>query len=117
MLNQDAVYWAPVKDAAGRVVPDVNGRTSYLPPRPIKVFWIDNVQTIKDAAGNERVSRSTVFVGEDLDADGVLFEGPLASVPQSGRDKPFLLVRSYKILGKGRIRTIKGDQQVRTVFL
>lgn len=70
MLKQTAVYWAP--HGFG---PD--GQPEYEPPIEIKVRWEDVHEVFVDNQGNDIVSNSVVYVGEDVKPQGALWLGKL----------------------------------------
>lgn len=66
MRRQVAVYWAPGAD-------DYFATESYAPPVELLVRWVDVNQQIVNARGEIRVTKSEVYVGQDLELDGVLW--------------------------------------------
>jgi hypothetical protein len=74
MRQQTAVYWPP----AGR---DDYNRMAYGAPRELRVRWVDTTETVLNTKGQTKVSKSKVYVGEDVQEDGVLWPGKLADVP------------------------------------
>lgn len=74
-LRQFAVYWAPAEA-------DETGRQGYAGPVEIKCRWEDVQQLQEEAnAGDNWVSKSTVYVDRELQLQGVLWKGKLADLP------------------------------------
>lgn len=118
-----AVYWAPVKDASGNVVPDNFGNPSYLAPVQFTpedgsgVFWEASTDIYMDAKGQQRVSKAKVFVGQDVTELGFLWEGLLTDIPNSLRSTPKKLYKAAEIMRFDKIPTLDYDQWLRKVYL
>jgi len=67
---QTAVYWGtPVEDGYG-------GKT-FADPVEIDCRWEDTLEVISDADGNEIISKSAIYVTQDVDEQGYLYLGTL----------------------------------------
>jgi hypothetical protein len=117
MRKQDAVYWGLVKDEFDRPLPDRGGRLQWLQPVEIKVFWIDLQELFLDAAGQQKMSRSKVFVGDDVDKGGRLRQGLLADVPAGLTMLPENLPGAFSIEAFRKVPTFTPDEFARIVFL
>ena len=76
MLNYDhCVYWAPTgsKTQFGKVL--------FENPIELGCRWEEGVFAKRDADGDEQVFNGTVYVGQDLNIDGMLWHGRLNAVP------------------------------------
>lgn len=70
ILKQTAVYWAP-----SGFGPD--GQPTYDTPIEIKCRWEDTHEVFVDSQGNDVVSNSMVYVGQDLKVQGQLWLGDM----------------------------------------
>ena len=70
-MTQTATYWGPGTS-------DGFGGFSYPAPVPILCRWEDNNERVRDADGNEFVSRSVVYPDRDVDRQGWLYQGTSA---------------------------------------
>lgn len=118
-----AVYWPPVKDEQGRILVDRNGNPRYDDPVELTpddgtgVFWMDQNELIVDGTGQQRMSKSRVYIGFDADLNGVLFNGRLADVPPSLTNDPLRIPKIAQIIAFNRLPTLTYDQFVRVCFL
>jgi hypothetical protein len=77
MIKYDyAVYWPP----AGR---DARNQQLYGPPVELPVRWDERARLFINAQGEQKVSRALVYVGQDLEVNGVLWHGRLANANQA----------------------------------
>lgn len=75
MLKYDKlVYWAP----KGK---DRVGKTTFENPVEMRCRWEDGATVVRDQNGEEHIYNATVFVGEDLDVEGMLWHGEIIDVP------------------------------------
>ena len=78
--NQTIVYWGtPEKDKFGV--------KTFAVPVEISGRWEDKNDLFIDASGRESVSKAFVFVGQDLDLQGWLYLGTLASISSAADPK------------------------------
>lgn len=109
-LKQTAVYWGTPTD-------DGYGTFSYADPVEINCRWEDQIEVIKDSTGAEVVSHSTVYVGQDLDDQGMLYLGELDDLDSSEEANPKTIFDAYRILKFDKIPNIKGTVFERTAYL
>lgn len=89
MLQEPVACWIPVTNDAGEIILDENQQPTYEDPIEIKVFWIDSVEEYLSGRGENRISRSIVFVGIDMPPWGtLLYRAPLSSLTQQQEDDP-----------------------------
>jgi len=92
---QTAVYWGnPQNDGSG-------GKTFDAPveltPPENGVRWEDMHQLVADAKGNEITSRALVFVNQDVDEEGMLYLGTLASLSVAQKADPMIVDGAHTI--------------------
>lgn len=79
--NQDLVYWGtPVNDGLGGV--------TFAAPVNIKGRWEDVQKKVIDASGQEIVSTSLVYLGQDVDIGGWLYRGKILDIVSADRTIP-----------------------------
>ncbi|KKL89031.1 hypothetical protein LCGC14_1918790 [marine sediment metagenome] len=84
-----AVYWAsPVSDGAVNRFDD---------PKEIEVFWKGASSTDNDKTGREINSMDRVYVSEDLDQGGMLWQGALCDLTTAEKADPRTISNSYEI--------------------
>lgn len=111
MRRQKAVYWDP----AGT---DETGRKGYAAPVELRVRWEDVQEMFTDKNGSQSVSKAKVYPGEDLDLQGVLWHGALASLTST--TDPFLNPGASEIRGWSKLPTARPkseDDALRIAYL
>lgn len=73
MLKQIAVYWAPSGS-------DDYGKPTYSNPVEIKCRWEDAQEVYVTLQGENKVSRSKVFLASDVEPKGILMLGTLSDI-------------------------------------
>ncbi len=79
--KQDLVYW-------GTPVHGGLGGDTFATPVEIKGRWEDAQKKFTDSNGNEIVSSSVVYLGQDVDIGGWLFRGKLTDIGSADEDSP-----------------------------
>ena len=107
MRRQDAVYW------------EVNGygddgQPAFDPPREIRVRWEDVHEVFVDDQGNDIVSNSVVYVGEDLKTQSMLWLGKLTDLDS---DIPHENEKAYAIRKFEKIPNLKASDFLRIAVL
>lgn len=88
--KQTALYWGtPVKDGYGSF--------SYADPVEIYCRWEDKIEVITDSDGKEYVSKSQVYVLQDVDEDGYLYLGDLDDLDSAAEESPETVTGAYRI--------------------
>lgn len=82
--KQTAVYW-------GNPVNDGQGGFTFDNPIEIKCRWEDRNETFVTSNGNEAVSKSIVYVLQDLDQEGCLYLGTLDDLLESAESEGTLI--------------------------
>lgn len=103
-LNQQATYW----EKTGK---STYGDPSFDSPRTILVRWEDKNVVFTNAAGEEAVASSRVFLGEDIRAGDFLFLGVSTTVDPKG------LTDAMKVQGFSKIPQLTGGDFERVAFL
>lgn len=109
--NQTIVYWAnPVADGRG-------GHT-FDAPVEVQGKWEDSQKRVIDADGNESLSESVIYVGQDMEAGEWVFLGALADIPSSEDDtNPGDVTGSRQIVRFNKIPNMAADDFERRAFL
>lgn len=90
---------------------DSAGEVSFAAPRQITVRWEQKSKAILNAEGEEVVSTSRVYVGEDLTTDDFLLLGTNTDAD------PTDIFGAYKIKMFHKVATPTGKKFVRKAFL
>uniref|UniRef100_A0A6M3IVL1 Uncharacterized protein n=1 Tax=viral metagenome TaxID=1070528 RepID=A0A6M3IVL1_9ZZZZ len=107
--RQTAVYWPPT---GGR---DRFGKVQYGTAIELRVRWEDVQEEFIDENGTRQLSKSLVYVGEDLMVGGVLWLGTLATVEHL--NDPKANDGAFEIKGIGKLPNLKATEFLRTCFL
>ena len=110
MRKQTAVYWAP-----GDRAYDNFGQPLYANPVEIACRWEDVAVEFLDANGNTQISRSRVYVDQDVRLSGVLMLGPLDDVTYSSQPKQN--ENAWEIRRFDKLPTLKATEFLRTAYL
>lgn len=107
MLEQTAVYWPPVSAF------DRTGRPILTDPVEIFCHWEDRAEQYIDAQGTTRVSRSVVYLSDQVELGGKLMLGSLDDLPSD------LLPTSdaWEIMAVMRCPSIRNTAALWTAFL
>jgi hypothetical protein len=81
ILRDTAVYWE-------REEVDEFGKPVYAGPIPIRCRWVDKSEQYLRKDGRTLVSKSVVYVDQDLVEGSVLFHGRVEDVPNELFDEP-----------------------------
>lgn len=109
--KQDIVYWA-------NPTPDKFGGFTYTAPVDIKGRWEDRQVLFKDNEGNELMSKSIIFLGQDVDFGGYLYLGTLASIASAiDETHPKNVDGSEKIRGFTKIPNLRATDFERRAFI
>jgi hypothetical protein len=108
--NQKIVYW-------GSPVPDGVGGYTFADPIEVNGRWEDAQKLFRDASGNEVVSDSIVYLGQDVVNKGWLWLGEIADLNSSDQDNPELLSGAKEIRSFSKIPNLKADDYERMAFL
>jgi hypothetical protein len=109
------VYWALKSAESGGIAYDDYGQPQYTDPVEIYCRWDDVAVEFIDRNGTKQVSKSTVFVRQDLDIGGMLFHGTLAEV--TSPDAPREQDNAWEIRQFGVTPHIKYKYKVRIAYL
>ena len=90
MCIYTAVYWkTPVADKYGAF--------SFDDPVEIKCLWKDKITLIRNNEGREVTTMAKVYVLEDLDESGMLFNGTLNDLTTAQKSDPKTIPSAYEI--------------------
>ena len=108
---QTAVYWgSPVEDGTG-------GKT-FADPVEISCRWEDTLEVITDAQGNDIVSKSAIYVTQDVDEQGYIYLGTLADLDSAEEADPTTVDDAHVIRRFDKIPTLrKTNEFLRKVYL
>ena len=109
-LRQDLVYWGtPANDGLGGV--------TFANPINIKGRWEDTQKKFIDSNGQEIVSSSIVYLGQDIDIGGWLFRGKILDIAPAKRNSPAEVNGAKEIRVFNKIPDINAINFERTVVL
>lgn len=103
-LKQTATYWAPT-------TLNSFGKPTFVAPVTISCRWEDKEVKFYDAQGDERVSKSIVYLASDVLNTGYLYLGT------STESSPHGVVGTLEIKGFKKTPNIKGTLFERKAFL
>lgn len=103
-LDQTATYWSPA-------TPDGYGGSTFSTPIQIKCRWEDQDEEFVNTLGVREVSRSRVFVGQDVVTGGYLLLGV------STETNPVHTTGAWKIKVVRKMRALKRNVFQREVLL
>lgn len=103
------MYWPP---ATGDT--DDHGQPTYPDPRELRCRWEDSTEEQLDSGGNTFITKSVVYVEEELEELGVLWHGRLASANKSN---PFANPGASRIRARKTLPDRKNKDRLRTVYL
>ena len=87
---QTAVYWGnPVNDGFSNFTFDA--------PIEVQCRWQDKVQILGQQDETQTISRAIVMVTQDMDEDGMLYLGTLASLTTAQKADPKTIDKAYVI--------------------
>ena len=111
MLKQTAVYWAPKESGF-----DEFGRPEYESPVEIDCRWVDKAEEFIDAQGTRQVSKSKIYVGEDVKRGGMLMLGELTDL-ESLSGNPKEIEDAFEVRSFSKTPNFKGTLFLRVVML
>lgn len=78
-LNDQITYWAPVGDSR-------YGGLTYAAPILLPARWEDRQERIMKANGDEFISKTRIFLGQDVQVGGMIAHGDYTAMtdPQMG---------------------------------
>lgn len=103
----NAVYFAPLGL-------DDDGKRVFAEPRQLKVRWEER-EVEFTAQDGKRTSKAVVYVGEVLEAKGVLWKGKLAQLEDP--TDPYRNTRAWEIQALNATDDLRGKNTLRVVFL
>ncbi len=81
-LNQIATYWAPG-------APDGFGAFTYASPVELNCRWEDRVEVMTDEDGTQFVSKSRIFLEDDVVKEGYLLLGESTAIDPQKVDNAY----------------------------
>lgn len=106
--KQTIVYW-------GTPTKDKYGGTTFAAPVEITGRWEDKNEVFIDSIGRERISKSHVYLGQDVDIEGYLYLGTLASISSAASPKE--VNGAYEIKAPMKTPNLKATDFERKVIL
>lgn len=104
-LNQTCTYWAPTETR------DLGGKRTYAAPVQKVCRWEDCTEMYQDKQGEEKISKSKVFLTEDVALDGFVLLGTSAAAD------PTVIPEAYEIQQKSRIPDLRSVTSLITLYL
>ena len=110
MLQYDTcVYWAPTTK-------DRTGNQLFANPVELQCRWEDRTIVRRTAGNEDVVYNGKVFVGQDIEVDGMLWHGALVDVPVD--DSPNVPPPDAKLIKEfDKVGKIRNNKFVRTVYV
>jgi hypothetical protein len=110
--NQTAVYW-------GNPVDNGNGGFTYDDPVEIKCHWEEKEQLLSQANSTPLISRSIVYLIQDVDVDGLLYLGELTDLDSAEEANPYAMESGVCIIKRFEKTPAMGSttEFVRKAFL
>lgn len=90
ICKDDAVYW-------GTPVANEFGVLEYETPVEIKCFWKDEIRMIIDKNGKESISIAEIYVLQDIDDSGMIYQGKLADLTGGQQDDPRKVKKAFEM--------------------
>lgn len=110
MRRQVCSYWAaPSYSSAGAI--------TYAQPIDLKCRWEDTQIKYTTAQGEEKISRSVVYVGQDLDLGGWLALGTVAALSTEQKNNPALVDGAGRIQNFSKVPNMKAKEFLRKATL
>lgn len=115
-LRQTAVYW-------GSPSPDGYGGRSFDDPVELSpdndngVRWEQRTILFLDTEGQERVSQAVVYVAQDVDMGGYLWQGALDDLTTAQKADPLSLDTAREIRRFEKLPSLDGSRFVRKAVL
>ena len=116
MLKATCVYWALKSNESGGVDYDDYGQPQHTDPIEITCRWEDRNEEFIDAKGTTRLTQAVVYVGQDVEVAGMLYNGSLAELP-SGYITPRDIDGAWEIQRFDKLPDLKYRRYLRTVYL
>ena len=108
---QTAVYW-------GAPIPDGFGQKTFTNPVEISCRWDDITELIMNRHGVEIASQAQLIVTTDINVEGYLYLGTLASLEDAEQLDPKLVATAYPVQKFEKSPEFKStDKFVRIVYL
>lgn len=104
MRKQTATYW-------GSPEPDGYGSYTFDTPITLMVRWEDVSEVVQGANGESINSRSTVYVGQDVDVEGYLYLGT------SSATDPTEVDGAYRIRSFSKVPNLRASKYLRKAYL
>lgn len=104
-FNQTLTYWAPSTKT------DLYGKPASSTPVQFKCRWEDRREQLKDKKGEELISKSRVFLIEDVEEDGYVFLGV------STEADPTTVKDAWEIQCKARQPDLRGLRNLTVLYL
>lgn len=115
MLKQTCVYWPPAEMDSGGDGFDDYGQPVVTSPMELDCRWEDRAEEYIGADGTMLISRSVVFVSEDVEVGGILMLGELTDITDAVNIKEN--EGAWEIKSFSKVPNLKATLFVRTAFL
>ena len=108
--KQTAIYWG-----AGSV--DGFGSVTYATPVEVFVRWSEEMDLFIDSDGEQKTSRSVVYVLQDMEINGFLYLGSLSDLNASEEADPNIIPSARKIKAQSSVPNLRATDWIRKVWL
>ena len=115
MRKQTAVYWPLASSDSGGDDFDDYGQPVVTDPIEISCRWEDVAEEFIDAKGTRQVSKSTVYVDQDVDVGGILMLGTEDDITDSTNIKEN--EGAWEIRRFDKLPNLRATEFLRTAWL
>lgn len=115
MLKQTCVYWALAETDSGGDGVDNYGMPVVTTPVEINCRWVDKNEEFIGADGTKHISKSIVYVGQDVDIGGILMLGGLIDITDAVNIKEN--DGAWEIKGFSKMPNLKATEFLRRAYL
>lgn len=105
-----AVYW-------GNPTPDGFGGFSWDAPVELSVRWEERTRQFLSSDGILSVSRAVIYLGQDVENDGVLWQGRLTDLSTAEKADPRTVSGAQGIRRFDKIPELDGSDYERVAYL
>lgn len=115
MLKQTCVYWPPAETDSGGDGVDNYGQPVVTTPVELSCRWEDIAEEFIGVNGTKEISKSVVYVGQDVVIGAILMLGTLADITDSVNIKEN--DGAWEIKGFSKLPNFRATEFLRTAYL
>lgn len=115
MLKQTCVYWPLAETDSGGDGVDNYGMPVVTTPVELSCRWVDKAEEFIDPNGTKQISKSVVYVSQDVAIGAILMLGTLADITDSVNIKEN--DGAWEIKGYSKVPNLKATEFLRRAYL